>query len=379
MRQQFLPKVAICLALLACSTDAVFGQTGPAKASTPKPKLAEEVYQNVQLLKGIPADQLIPAMQFITYSLGVECSYCHVEGALEKDDKKPKQTARKMMQMMVAINRDNFDAKRTVTCHSCHRGASRPVATPMIAEAGTQPIATNVPEPREDLLANLEAADQILSKYIAAVGGAAAIGKLTTRIDKGTMSLGGRQLPVEVFSKIGDKRITIIHLPNGDIVTAYNGSSGWTSSPNRTVRDIPAFEVASARVEADLQLPLHLKELFGELKTTATEKIGGREAYVVSVLNAGEVAAKLYFDEESRLLLRILRYTDSPLGRNPTQIDYADYRTQDGLKLPFQQTISRPNSRFVIQIDEAKYNVPVEDGKFARPAAESSRAKPPSP
>jgi hypothetical protein len=132
-------------------------------------------------------------------------------------------------------------------------------------------------------------------------------------------------------------------------------------------------------VEADLQLPLHLKELFGELKTTATEKIGGREAYVVSVLNAGDVAAKLYFDRESRLLLRILRYTDSPLGRNPTQIDYADYRTQDGLKLPFQQTISRPNSRFVIQIDEAKYNVPVEDGKFARPAAESSPAKPPSP
>lgn len=379
MRQEFIPKVVISLALLACSTDAVVGQTGPEKASAPKTKLTEEAYQNILVLKGIPADQLIPAMQFITYSLGAECSYCHVEGALEKDDKKPKQTARKMMQMMAAINRDNFDGKRTVTCYSCHRGASRPVATPMIAEAGTQPIVSNVPEQREDLLANLQPADQILSKYVAAVGGAAAIGKLTTRIDKGSMSLGGRQLPVEVFSKIGDKRITIIHLPNGDNVTAYNGRSGWTSSPNRPVLDIPAVEVASARVEADLQLPLHLKELFSELKTTAPEKIGGREAYVVSVLNAGDVAAKLYFDEESGLLLRILRYTDSPLGRNPTQIDYADYRMQDGLKLPFQQTIARPNSRFVIQIDEAKFNVPVEDGKFARPAAESLPAKPPSP
>jgi photosynthetic reaction center cytochrome c subunit len=379
MLQKFLAKIPIPLVLLACSAGAALGQTETTKASAPKAKVAEEAYQNIQVLKGVPADQLIPAMQFITYSLGVECSYCHVEGALEKDDKKPKQTARKMMQMMTAINRDNFDAKRMVTCYSCHRGASRPVATPVIADAGTQPTISNMPEQQAELPSNVPPADLILSKYVAAVGGAVAIGKLTTRVDKGTMTFGGRQLPVEVFSKIGDKRVTIIHLPNGDNVTAYNGSSGWTSSPNRPVRDIPANEVASARVEADLQLPLHLKELFSELKTTAPEKIGEHEVYVISALNSGDVAAKFYFDEESGFLLRTLRYTDSPLGRTPTEIDYADYRVQDGLKLPFQETIARPNSRFVIQIAETKYNVAVEDGKFARPAAESSPAKPPLP
>src|SRR5271166_6252723 len=95
---------------------------------------AEEHYKNIQALKGIPADQLIPGMQFITASLGVECQFCHVEGAFEKDDKKTKQTARKMMAMMFAINKDNFEGHREVTCYSCHRGSTDPVGTPLVME-----------------------------------------------------------------------------------------------------------------------------------------------------------------------------------------------------------------------------------------------------
>lgn len=77
-------------------------------------KPAEAVYNNIQLLKGIPADQIIPAMQFITTSLGVECSFSHVEGAFDQDDKKQKLMAREMMQMMFAINRVNFQGRREV-------------------------------------------------------------------------------------------------------------------------------------------------------------------------------------------------------------------------------------------------------------------------
>ncbi|MGA8764338.1 MAG: photosynthetic reaction center cytochrome c subunit family protein, partial [Candidatus Sulfotelmatobacter sp.] len=79
-------------------------QSGAAPAAPSGPKMAEEQFKNIQVLKGVPADQLIPAMQFITASLGVECDFCHVQGAFEKDDKKTKQTARKMMEMMFAIN-----------------------------------------------------------------------------------------------------------------------------------------------------------------------------------------------------------------------------------------------------------------------------------
>jgi photosynthetic reaction center cytochrome c subunit len=356
------------------------GQTSPTQPAASKPGTTEEAYKNIQVLKGLPGDQLIPAMQFITSSLGVECSFCHVEGAFEKDDKKPKQVARKMMQMMFVINQQNFEGKREVTCYSCHRGSAHPVATPIIAEAGTLTVLANLQN--EDGHGSVPPAgpqaEQIFARYLEALGGAPAIEKLTSRVEKGTINLSGRQFPIDIFSKVPDKRVSIIHLPNGDNITAYAGASGWTSAPNRQVREIPASEVASARAEADLQLPIHVKQLFSELRMGKPEKIGDHDVYVVSGLNAREPAVKFYFDEHSGLLLRVLRYADSPLGRNPTQIDCADYRDQNGVKVPFQRTIARPNSRFSIQIEEAHDNVPVDDAKFARPA-EPSPAKPPSP
>ena len=351
----------------------VCGQTSPTKPAASKPRTTEEAYKNIQVLKGLPEDRLIPAMQFITYSLGVECSFCHVEGAPEKDDKKPKQVARKMMQMMFAINQDNFEGKREVTCYSCHRGSSHPLATPIIVEAGTQALPANVQDEDEhgQIPSDVPHAEQIVAKYVDALGGASAIEKLSTRVEKGTINLSGRQFPIDIFSKAPGKRVSIVHLPNGDNITAYVGTSGWTSAPDRPVRDIPASEVASSRAEVDLQLPIRLKQFFSELRTGKPEKIGDHDAYVVSGFNVGEPAVKFYFDERSGLLLRVLRYVDSPLGRNPTQIDYADYRDQGGVKVPFQRTIARPGSRFSIQIEEAHDNVPVDDTKFARPAEHS--------
>src|ERR1700752_5453909 len=103
----------------------------PAKATLEStPKKAEEQFKNIQVLKGVPAEQIFPTMQFITASLGVECEFCHVQNAFEKDDKKNKQTARKMMEMMFAINADNFDRHREVTCYTCHRGNVQPMAIP---------------------------------------------------------------------------------------------------------------------------------------------------------------------------------------------------------------------------------------------------------
>jgi photosynthetic reaction center cytochrome c subunit len=358
---------------LSLASALINAQVAPDKPATPKTKMTEEAYKNIQVLKGLPAEQLIPAMQFVTYSLGVECSFCHVEGAFDKDDKKPKQAARKMMQMMFVINQQNFEGKREVTCYSCHRGSAHPVATPIVAEAGMQVVTAKARDEDEHgaLPSRMPQADQIFAKYVDAVGGAPAIEKLSTRVEKGTINLSGQQFPIDIFSKVPGQRATVIHLPNGDNITAYAGTSGWTSAPDRPVRDIPSSEAVSAQVETDLQLPIRAKQLFTELRVGKPEKIDDHDVYVVSGLNAGQAAATFYFDEHSGLLLRILRYADSPLGLNPAQIDYADYRNQGGIKVPFQRTIARPNSRFTIQIEEVRDNVTLDDAKFARPAAQS--------
>ena len=298
-----------------------------------------------------------------------------MKGALEKDDRKPKLTARKMMQMMMAIDRDNFDAKQSVTCYSCHRDSPHPMAIPVISDAGARPTLGG--EHPDNTEGKSPSPDEIISKYLGAVGGSSAISRLKSRELRGSITLGGRSLPVEILSKEPHKQLTVIHLPNGDSLTAYDGGTGWTAGPNRPAHEIAEAEVASARVETDLRLPLDLKMMFSQVESAEAEKIGDREVYVLNARNSGELASKFYFDKESGLLIRILRFTRSPLGLNPTQIDYSDYRTQDGVKVAFQQTISRPNSRFVIQVQEAKFNVELEDAKFMRPLAETPKTAAP--
>ncbi|MGC2183245.1 MAG: c-type cytochrome [Terriglobales bacterium] len=366
------------LLLMSAAVFSSSGQTTPGNPAQSHAKKTDEAYKNIQVLKGLPADQLIPAMQFITSSLGVECSYCHTEGAFDKDDKKPKQTARKMMQMMFAINQANFEGKPEVTCYSCHRGSPHPVATPVIAEAGAPPAQETAPVEPVPPPSSTPGVEQILEKYVQAIGGASAIERLSTRVEKGSIDISGRQFPVELFSKTPGKRVLIIHLPNGDNITALDGTTGWLSTPGRPTREIPAPEMLSARLEADLRLPIHFQQFFSEIKTANPEKIGDHDVYVVLGGGAGEVAAKFCFDQQSGLLLRMLRYSDSPLGRNPTQVDYSDYRDEGKLKVPFQRTISTPRSRYSIRIEHVQDNVPVDDSKFTRPAATPMPGKPPS-
>jgi len=94
------------------------------------PKPAEQVYKNIQVMKGVPAPRLMGAMQFFTKSLGVNCNYCHVGSEFEKDDKPAKNTARKMLTMVHQINGSNFPDKQVVSCWMCHRGSSTPEAFP---------------------------------------------------------------------------------------------------------------------------------------------------------------------------------------------------------------------------------------------------------
>ena len=345
-----------------------------------RPKLAEEEFKNIQTLKGIPAEQVIPSMQFIAASLGVECEYCHVAHANEKDDKKPKVTARKMINMMMAINKDNFEGHREVTCYSCHRGSTDPVGTPIITDEGARPAAVEGKKP-EETKAALPSAEQLLDKYLAAIGGAEALQKITSRVQKGALTaFGGQHFPAEIYSKGPDKRYSVMHLPGGESVTAFDGKQGWLSVPGR-VHMMSEAENAAARIDADLYLPVHMKTMYAKFSVDIGEKIDGHDTYMVVGHTEGQPPLRLYVDKESGLLLRLVGYAETPLGRNPTQIDYADYRDAEGVKIPFRWTLARPGNRFTIQVEQVQQNVPVDDAKFAPPPRPASPAvqKPSTP
>ncbi len=370
MKKTHVP--ALLIFFVAAALLMAVNRAGAQNAATDSGKTAEQVFKNIQVLKGIPADQLQPTMQFIAGSLGVECTFCHVQNAFEKDDKKSKLMARKMITMQMAINKDHFEGDLRVTCNSCHHGAQEPAPIPAIAEE----------EPKSTEAANgakpeLPSADQILDKYLQAVGGAEAVQKITSRVSKGTINFGGQEFPVTIVAKVPNKRISTVQLPNGDSITAFDGHAGWLGIPGGGgTRDMTADEVDTISLDAAFYLPVEIKTMFSQFFVRpAADKIGGHEVYQLIGSKPGKPPLRFFFDKESGLLLRTLRYTQTPLGRNPIQVDYADYRSEGGVKVPFQWTIGRPLGRFTIKVSDVQQNVPVDDAKFQKPAAPAAPAE----
>jgi len=343
-------------------------QSGETK---PKPKTTQEAFKNIQVLKDLPSGQLIPAMQFITVSLGVECDFCHVRGAFDKDDNKPKQTARKMMQMMFALNQQDFDGRREVTCYSCHRGASKPVSIPMVGDTvALEAMEDFAPSPavQSNPATHLPEATEVLDKYVVALGGAPAIEKIASRIGSGKVTFAaGPALPVQIAWKAPGKQIMTIHLPSGDSITAWNGHTGWLSAPGAPVHETGEADFEGARLDADLQLPVHLKQMFSDFKVIDQERIRDHDAVLLLASSPGLTSLELFFDKDSGLLLRQLRFSKSPLGLNPTRIDYDGYKDFDGVKVPLHVTIARPITRLEIQFDQVTQNIPVDDAQFEAP------------
>jgi hypothetical protein len=332
-------------------------------AAETAPKKAEEQFKNIQVLKGIPADDLFPTMQFISASLNKECDFCHVDHANEKDDKKEKQVARKMIAMTLAIDREHFEGKHEVTCFSCHRGAEHPLSVPLVATSDLpdEPEAPPAAPPPE--------ADAVLAKYLSAAGGSEALAKVTSRVMKGTLAgFGEAPVPVEIYAKAPGQRISIVKRERGESKTAFDGEHGWLGNTGRPARDMVGAENDAARIDARFALAKDLKSLFGQLRTRPGEPVDGHATVRVVARNEGAPPFEFWFDADTGLLVRQRRYVETALGRNPTEVTYADYRDVDGIKVPFRWTVARPSGRFTVQVDEIKQNLPVDDALFQKPA-----------
>ena len=336
-------------------------------AQAPEVKTAEQVYKNIQQLKGTPADQLNAAMQFISVSLGVECEACHVAGKFDADDKNNKKTAREMMAMTAAINKDSFRGQRQVTCYSCHRGSLRPVAVPPVQDSDTppHPAAPATPPGAEGPPPTV---DDIIAKYLSAVGGADTMKNITSRTMKGTLMAMGSETAIDLYTKAPNKRVSISHMsPTADSYTAFDGTAGWLGTTGRAAREMSPTEAFAASLDADFYLVAHLKELFPQLRRGRPAEVAGAMCETINATRPGQPAVVFYFDQKTGLLQRMVRFADTPMGRMPTQIDYADYREVDGVKTPWRWTLARTNGRFTIQLKEVKNNLAIDDAKFAKP------------
>jgi outer membrane lipoprotein-sorting protein len=319
------------------------------------------------------------SMGIFTASLGVGCDYCHVaeaggSWARYADDNVKKRTARRMVLMMSAINRDNFGGRQVVTCYTCHRGGNRPKVTPSLAALyGAAP-----PEEADDVIASAPgttSADVVLDNYIRALGGAERLASLTSVAAKGSYKGydDTEKLPLELFARAPGQRTMIVHARDGDRTTTYDGRTAWTAAPS-TERPVPVLALSggdldAARLEAQLSFPARIKQTFTRWRAGAPATIEDRDVEVVQGSTPGRAPATFFFDKASGLLTRLVRYVDSPVGRIPMQTDYADYRDVAGVKLPFRISATWLDGRSTIELSDVKINVLIPPTTFLKPAA----------
>lgn len=248
-----------------------------------------------------------------------------------------------------------------MSCFTCHRGNLRPAVAMTPADLGRF-------SPAPGLIGNQPGPDQILDKYVQSVGGVDSLAKINTRVAKGTiMEAANPPAEVEIYVKSPDQRLIVTHILGSDNFLSYHGEIGWSSNPNLGTHDLSPMEVEDGKLENDLYLAANAKKIY-RWHIAPPEKVGEASAFVIDGTAPGREPLRLYFDQKTGLLLREIHSVETPFGPLPTQVDYSDYRSVDGVQVPFQTATVRPTTRNTIQLDQVLQNVPVEDAKFTKPA-----------
>ncbi len=367
----------VTISLWLLNNASASGQAAPAKQP-----LSEQAFKNVTVLKGIPVGEFMDTMGFIAASTNYNCTDCHVEAKVEGDwstyaqETPRKAIARRMILMVQAINKTNFGGARAVTCYTCHRNLQgAPKITPSLAEQYGEPPPVDPNQIEITRQASgAPSADQIFDKYLQAVGGAPKAAAITSIVFKGTyQGYAEGKAPVEIYVKAPNQRTMIVHTGGGDRTTTCDGSNGWAAWPAPD-KPFPLItytggDLDGVRLDALLSFPAGITQAITK-PLVGSSSIDDKDVVVVQgTANGGRSSIKLYFDKESGLLVRQVRYADTIIGRVPTQVDYSDYRdvAGAGVKLPFHVITTWTDGRSDVVLTSAQTNVAIDGAKFNQP------------
>jgi hypothetical protein len=369
----------VCAALALCVT-------GVATQSPPSPAdgvvLAEQYFKNVQALRGIPVDEFMDTMGMFAAATGMNCVDCHVadaggDWAKYADDTAFKRTTRRMVTMVKTLNEGSFGGRPLVTCFTCHRGLKVPATLPSLDLQYGDPPPVD-PDQITRSTPGAPTPDQILDRYLQALGGAPRVAGITSITGTGSYrAYDDFQLsPLDLYAKAPDQRTTIQHSPYGDMTITYDGKNAWMAAP-QDIRPFPVVQYSGgnrdgAHVDAILEFPGRLKQALTNWRVGPESSVDDQDVQIVQATTPSGFLVKLYFDTKTGLLLRSVRYSDSPVGRVPVRVDYSDYRAVSGVKVPFKRVATWTDGRTVFQLDSVQVNTAVDAFRFAKP-------KPPAP
>lgn len=321
-----------------------------AMASHQSEPLAEQQFKNIVSFKGQKASVVIPAMEFMSSSLKVECTYCHVQDR-SSDEKRAKQTAREMIAMEKDINDKNFRGRTVVTCATCHAGHTHPIPVPPITGLDVRPRRSN------DV-----SADAVLAAYAKALssGPTAAAVKLS-----GKVTAEGKPTALEATYASG-KYCLIRRAEKGDQRQGFNGSLAWFTGPNGVQKVPLEYAIRFVRGAALFVWPGDLPK--EESPSGATAQLDGRDMLVLNgALPDGASRASYFFDKQTGLLARATFIYPTILGSIEQITDYSNYKKVGGLEVPMKIVNRTPEGDSTIEFRSAKAQTAVDPAVFEPP------------
>ncbi|PWU05876.1 MAG: hypothetical protein C5B51_13395 [Terriglobia bacterium] len=372
---------SIPLIFAAAGTIGAALATAQSRPAAANPPTSGEFFKNVttSTLKGLTPSDFLGAMGVMTAALGYDCSNCHPGAGTDKmdwvtDSNPKKRTARKMVEMVASINRQNFAGAQMVTCWTCHHGLDQPTTSIALDKLYGEPN-----DEKQDVVVRAEGeppAEQILDQYVEALGGTQKLAGIQSLIvtgtSKGYESLGG-SARFQIFAQAPDRRGMWINYPErpdrGISAWTYDGKTGWISSPRGYLGQyqLTGNDLAGAKLDSVLTFPAKIKTALSNWRVGPEDIVQGHDVYVVQGSAPGGLLGTFYFDTKTHFLVRYVRQTPSPVGRITIQQDYDDYRDVNGIKFPFLYSFLWLDGRFTAEISDVKVNVPVEPAKLTKP------------
>jgi hypothetical protein len=367
----------------------------PAGATTGQPS------RTIQVLTGVPRDEILATMRVISASLGVECEFCHESNRTLNTEKK--DVARKMMTMTLALNKASFGAQLRVTCYTCHRGSNSPLAAPTPTGQYTalgvgvlfKGNGSPVPGGQDAVLSErfreyvarersaLPPAEQILAKYVEALGGEQALRRITARLITATA-----EVPADVrgvgpavhaltqqYFKAPNQWVIRSQTASGTTATGFDGAVAWRQDARGVVTEttgaVPPPPLARVKRTADFYEPLNLKQAYARIVTRGTVNVRDRDAYLVVGFPDGDLPEQLFFDTQTGLLVRKETATVTAFGDYTVRTDYDDYRDVGGVKFPYlvRAIGISPADGVTTHVEKVDINPQLDAGTFVKPAS----------
>ena len=370
-------------AFVACVTGAVVqGQAAPAQAAGGQaPQMAEQVFKDIQVLKGITVDEFMDTMGMFAAATTKDCTGCHAPEILSGSREAfavstPMiQRARQMTVMMNTINRNFFGNQKRVTCYTCHSAQNFPQRVPNLAIQYGEPPLENpdrlefvaLPDRAKDV-------DGIFTKWIQTIGGAPAWAAVKSFTAAGTYAgwdTSHVDVPVDFYAEAPNRFTTMVHRKEGDNIFVFNGTNAWfagvdAAAPNFTL-NYTGGNLTGFRIDALVQVAPHTIQKAYQRWQVSEDLVDDQPVTVLQGTNPGETPVHLYFTDDGQLV-RLVRWNDTAVGPVPTQFDFSDYRQVGGIRKPFQWVRAWTNNRVVYKLKDVRLNAPVDAARFQRPA-----------